>query len=1221
MRKRLTACIAIILTLSLLGGNLMTATANAQSPAPTEKLWTDFKTPSIETKSRPLWFWNDKNLTTTTKAHIREMMVKSKEESGYGGFGILPNWINGYMEPKYLDLYKYALETAEELGLKMCLYDENGFPSGPAGGILAAKYPDQTAKRLDKEEQDFPGGTNAVVPIPTGSFRTYMGAIALNTDTKAVVDISDKAIFVGDTVGIHSSSYHEPVEGTVYSADQAFDGDYNTRWNSAQGQSANEWLEVHYDTNTVVNKVVVREALSPKRIVSHSLQYHDGTNWVDIKTGTSIGDLKEITFGAVTAKRFRLLMSGNPAITNNSPTISELELFNGNTKHPTPASDTANFDRVEHTLPAGNWKIMTFATVKDGNPGVDFLSKQAVDKFIEITHEAYYKAFPQYFGNVIDSAFFDEPAMYLVQGARMWTGAFNEDFKSANNGENPITLYPALWYDIGENTEYARNKLMSFRTELLITNYIKNMNDWCNAHNIKLTGHMIQEENPSPVSVSGDLMKSSKYQDIPGVDNIWHYDMARKSFKVISSAAYNWDKGLVMTETYGAMGENMGIPVMFKDIMNQFAKGINLIVPHAIWDNNKVGVENPPELSYRSAQYGPVLPSYNDLVGRTSGLLQNGRHVADIGVMYPIDNLSASFTFDNTDQYWGPAPAETDYQEVGDILSSTIRRDYTYLHPEVIDEKCDIVGNELKLNNNTNFENYKVFIMPGGKTIRLDVLKKIKAFYDAGGKVIATTQLPYMSAEKGKNAEVKSIVSEMFNIPADQIAPAKTRTYTASSVFQTNQQSGGASFDTPDDVLKNTQTYAAAKAFDGVASEQSRWNAGDQLGADEWLEVEFDEPTAVNKVILKENRPNNRNTYRISAFRIQSWDGSSWVDVGNGTTIGASKTLTFSTVTTKKLRLYIDDITEESASIEEFEVYNGDSRNLALESEVTAENTNSSGGLAMFLGTGYKNTLESALDRCVDVYDVEITNPTVKLTGGDLTYIHKVKEGHDIYYFANSSDQNIVTDVKIRKKFSRPHIWNPHNGTRTPATFSVDGDVTTISLSIDKIQSLFIIDEDEQKNGWVNGMYYKNNVVQKYTWVDKKYFTDKNGKKISNKVLTISGKKYAFNKSGVYQKGTKWFTIGKKKYYISKGLVKPNVWVKDYRTDKNGARIANKKIKVKRKFYIIKKSKRQKGNKIVTFKRKKYYINKKGVVAVKKTMKYKGKRYFANKNGVLKLRK
>ena len=68
----------------------------------------------------------------------------------------------------------------------------------------------------------------------------------------------------------------------------------------------------------------------------------------------------------------------------------------------------------------------------------------------------------------------------------------------------------------------------------------------------------------------------------------------------------------------------------------------------------------------------------------------------------------------------------------------------------------------MQLVNKFNNEEYKVFIIPGSRTIQLSNLQKIKNFYDNGGVVIATSVLPDHSAEMGKDEEVKQIIKSMF---------------------------------------------------------------------------------------------------------------------------------------------------------------------------------------------------------------------------------------------------------------------------------------------------------------------------------------------------------------------------------------------------------------------------------------------------------------------------
>ena len=1033
MIKRIIAVFLSFLIIISAGGVSVVAEDNQMN-----ELWQDFETVPAEAKTRPLWFWND-SLANTTKEDIREIMVNSGEKSGYFGFGILPNWIDNYLSDEYMELYGYALDVADELGMSMILYDENGWPSGQAGGLLNKRHPGSTYKRLDKIEKEVTGPASGHIALPEGEYRTYIGAVAMNNDTKEVIDLSEGVVYAdANAKGVYASSSHDDVGGESFGVGKAFDGNKSTRWNSASTEYTDQWIEVNFGEEKTVDRVMIYEAFD--RITAFAFQYFDGEDWADVITGDKVGNSKELTFEPVTASRFRFLEKTTVG-GNQSCSIYEMELYNGDTKLEIPAVDTENCDRVEFTLPEGSWKVMSFATVKDGYSCVDYLDPDCVADYIDVTFEAYYKLFPDHFGTTIDTAFYDEPSLYHAYG-RTWTGEFNKMFEE-EYGYNPITLYPAMWYDIGEDTEAARNVLFGFRAQLY-ADYIKQVDEWCRNHGIKLTGHQDQEEPLNPTGVAGDLMKVFENQSIPGVDDIVNPGRSLKVYKIVSSAAYNYDKQLVMSESFGAMGEGIGITNIYKDTMGLFAKGINFIIPHAIWHNNKEHIDNPPELSYRSEQYGPELWGYNEFAGRLQLMLQSGRHVSDIAMLYPVDSLHSSHVLDVGDPYvGGVTPEEADYMSVGELLSTNIRKDFTYIHPEVLTEKCTSENGILTLNNEVNYENYKVMIMPGQTTISLEALKKIKEFYDGGGKVIATTSLPSKSAEFGKNDEVVAIIKEMFGVEEDEFYPKSKVSYSASSEFNSS--------------------YAAKFAFDGESSENSRWNAGDRSGGNQWLEVDFGEAKTVSRTVLKENPP-----YRVTSYRIQYFDNGSWKDCASGGNIGESKENTFAPVTTTKMRLYVDSITDQSASIREFELYGEDDVNLALGECVKRENENAAGGKAVFLGFNYAAQLEAVLDEMTAAYDVDIDGvPADSLGEGSLTYIHKVRDGRDIYYFANTGDNALSADVTLRGEYNDLWLWDPHDGTRKKLDTTVtetDGEkVTSLKLDLAAVRSAFIVDQGEKK--------------------------------------------------------------------------------------------------------------------------------------------------------------
>ena len=418
---------------------------------------------------------------------------------------------------------------------------------------------------------------------------------------------------------------------------------------------------------------------------------------------------------------------------------------------------------LEWSVPQGSWKVMFFVCVKDGDPNVDYLDPEAVKLFIKETHQVYYDRFSTAFGSVIKETFFDEPTMYRAKG-RMWTPLFNEKYTAYYHGESPELLYPALWYDIGNDTQYARNRLFGFRSKLYAEGFMKTIQNWGTAHNIHATGHQDQEEILNPVSVSGDLMLWNKYIDIPGIDKIGGGRPTEDFYKVISSAAYNWDKQLVMSETYGAMG-NLNMHELYHIAMEQYTKGINALIPHAVWYNDQ-NVTFLPELSWRNPLYQDSLPKLNKFLSRLNYVLrQEGCHVADIAVLYPIETLQGEHYLDGPLGFYegGVNIPLTDYTHVSALLTDSLGRDFTYLHPEVLLEKCTVENDQLVMNNKINKECFQVIILPSVKTISINILEKILQFQQQGGKVIFTTRLPKKSTEFRQDQKVQTLTKALLS--------------------------------------------------------------------------------------------------------------------------------------------------------------------------------------------------------------------------------------------------------------------------------------------------------------------------------------------------------------------------------------------------------------------------------------------------------------------------
>ncbi len=577
-------------------------------------------------------------------------------------------------------------------------------------------------------------------------------------------------------------------------------------------------------------------------------------------------------------------------------------------------SDSRNQNHLVCQLPRGNWKVMAFYLAEGHARVVDYLDEAAMSQFIAMTYQKYQENFGGYFGNLIKQTFYDEPSMHHAD--RMWTPNFNSYFQK-KYGYSPMKYYPALWYDIGPDTAAARNTLFGFRAELFATHFIKRLNDWCADHHLIFGGHLDQEEPLNPTPLNGDLLKVFQYQAAPTVDDIWWYGRSNPSYKIVTSAAFNWDHPIARAETYAAY-RVLDAKIAFQVAMDQFAMGINYQIPA------------------RTMQ--PKRPELNDYVGRLSYLLQHGRHVADIAVLYPIASLHAQYRnvggveFPRADDEKPPNIMETaygreggpafgiDYQDVGEALFRGLRVDYTYLHPDALIERCIVDGNKLVLNNKENREEYRVLFLPAGDTLSAAAAAKIKQFYDAGGTVIATGLLPTKSAEFGKDKEVRRAIADVFGVSPDEPLKADVR------------------------------------------------------------------------------RAQDRQNFYVFWYYIK---------------------------------------------------------------------TNKAGGQAWFLPTTHPWLIDYALKAVLPLRDVDIQEPMAPLRRGNeyegaLTYIHKVKDGRDIYFFANSSPKDIDTKVILRgsKKLA---IWNPHTGGQETADFSaseVKGEaVTTIHLVLPSVSSRFFISQ------------------------------------------------------------------------------------------------------------------------------------------------------------------
>ena len=101
------------------------------------------------------------------------------------------------------------------------------------------------------------------------------------------------------------------------------------------------------------------------------------------------------------------------------------------------------------------------------------------------------------------------------------------------------------------------------------------------------------------------------------------------------------------------------------------------------------------------------------------------------------------------------------------MLTQRIGRHYQWLHPEVLASNCTVDKKGLHLNNTVQYNTFHTLIIPASKTISVSTLEQALALFQAGGRVIFTSQLPTRAAELGKDARIGELMNELL--------PAATR--------------------------------------------------------------------------------------------------------------------------------------------------------------------------------------------------------------------------------------------------------------------------------------------------------------------------------------------------------------------------------------------------------------------------------------------------------------
>lgn len=379
---------------------------------------------------------------------------------------------------------------------------------------------------------------------------------------------------------------------------------------------------------------------------------------------------------------------------------------------------------------------------------VNTLDRNAIQKFVEVTHELYYRELGQEFGKSIPGIFTDEPQFRHKENfgfaeedtkvALPYTDDFDETyFKSY--GESLLVKLPELFWELpmGE-VSVTRYRYHDHISERFSEAFSDTIGEWCDKHGIMLTGHMMEEPTlASQTRALGEAMRSYRSFQLPGIDMLCDYREFTTA-KQAQSASAQYGREGVLSELYGVTNWDFDFRGHKLAGDWQAALGVTVRVHHLTWVSmeGEAKRDYPASIGYQSPwyrEYGMI----EDHFSRLNTALTRGKAKVKVGVIHPVESYWLHFgPMEQTSTI--RAELEDNFRNITEWLLYGLV-DFHYISEALLPELSEMNENKkLKVGE----MEYDVILVPGNETLRSSTVDRLEAMKRAGGDVIFLGEPP-----------------------------------------------------------------------------------------------------------------------------------------------------------------------------------------------------------------------------------------------------------------------------------------------------------------------------------------------------------------------------------------------------------------------------------------------------------------------------------------------
>ncbi len=392
---------------------------------------------------------------------------------------------------------------------------------------------------------------------------------------------------------------------------------------------------------------------------------------------------------------------------------------------------------------------------------VDTLSREAIEKFVSITHDRYKQIVGDRFDKSVPAIFTDEPKFSYKSTLGFaddtaditlpWTNDLEETFESAC-GERLAAHLPELIWELPEGKiSRVRYLYHDHIAERFASAFADTCGQWCEQNGIMLTGHMMSEPTlQSQTGQVGDCMRSYRSFQLPGIDMLCNH-IELTTAKQAQSASHQYGREGVLSELYGVTNWDFDFRGHKFQGDWQAALGITVRVPHLSWVSmaGEAKRDYPASINYQSPWYKEYT-YVEDHFARVNTAMTRGKPVVKIGVIHPVESYWL---------HWGP---KQNTSTVRDQLEANFDNITNWLLYGQLDFDfiCESLLPQLYNANDEGLQIgemcYDTVIVPGCETLRKTTLDALRQFQKAGGNLIFLGECPTL-VDAAPSDEVKSL--------------------------------------------------------------------------------------------------------------------------------------------------------------------------------------------------------------------------------------------------------------------------------------------------------------------------------------------------------------------------------------------------------------------------------------------------------------------------------